>query len=615
MSLNDCDKANESRWWSGWSPSLISIFIAAMLAPGAGLASIAFDSPENGSGVEGEIFFEAFDGVSQSWIVDTGIKVKDLLTNPTAYDGWAVNLGIGSVSPYSAGSVAPMCVSGEPGCGLPALPNTAVWGVKGARDDGYFSLGNAGFDPQSPANLTGAVATAATTPDDAGVAGFDTLIGMVKNHAQSAWVKEFNTSGTAPNYPQNLFQSFTNVDDAYYMNLGPDWLASIGFSNDAPISTTSMPFYFLTSDGRSGVVGNHGQPIGTWTFSGNRLTFRTSCSLDGVTVSSGSKRGFYSVQTAATDAACQEKSQERTCTAGQLGGSADYQYAACQPDAAASCTLDGKTVAHGRSDVFFSVRTAANSAACQAASQSRTCNNGTLDGSPDYQYAACQPDAAASCTLDGKTVAHGRSDVFFSVRTAASQAACAAVSQQRTCNNGALDGAASYQYANCEITTPPPIPTPANCALPWGGTLASGGSVDVYPTAASTQCGNLKKVLTCSNGTLNGGGDAYKFQDCATKSLVLLTPNGGEILRAKVPQLIEWDTAGLSAKQRLNVYFSKNAGQKWKLLKKKLNPAKRLLVWKPAAGDVTQNGMVKICSVPAGDAGCVQSGQTFAIRR
>ena len=555
MSLNDCDKANESRWWSGWSPSLISIFIAAMLAPGAGLASIAFDSPENGSGVEGEIFFEAFDGVSQSWIVDTGIKVKDLLTNPTAYDGWAVNLGIGSVSPYSAGSVAPMCVSGEPGCGLPALPNTAVWGVKGARDDGYFSLGNAGFDPQSPANLTGAVATAATTPDDAGVAGFDTLIGMVKNHAQYAWVKEFNTSGTAPNYPQNLFQSFTNVDDAYYMNLGPDWLASIGFSNDAPISTTSMPFYFLTSDGRSGVVGNHGQPIGTWTFSGNRLTFRTSCSLDGVTVSSGSKRGFYSVQTAATDAACQEKSQERTCTAGQLGGSADYQYA------------------------------------------------------------SCQPDAAASCTLDGKTVAHGRSDVFFSVMTAASQAACAAVSQQRTCNNGALDGAASYQYANCEITTPPPIPTPANCALPWGGTLASGGSVDVYPTAASTQCGNLKKVLTCSNWTLNGGGDAYKFQDCATKSLVLLTPNGGEILSAKVPQLIEWDTAGLSAKQRLNVYFSKNAGQKWKLLKKKLNPAKRLLVWKPAAGDVTQNGMVKICSVPAGDAGCVQSGQTFAIRR
>jgi hypothetical protein len=234
--------------------SVLATAVALALGANVASASIAYDSPENGSGWEGEVFLEAFNGTNTSYIYDTGLRVRDFITN-TGVDGWTINLT---------------------SLGLPTLPAGSVWGVKGARDDGYFSLNSAGWDPQSPANLTGAVATAATTPDDAGVAGFDALIGMVKNHAQSAWQKEFDTSGTPPNYPQNLFQSFTSVDDAYYANLGPQWNSTIGFDSDAPVSTTSLPFYFLTSNGSNGVVGKNGMPFGTWTFNGSQLTYNAA---------------------------------------------------------------------------------------------------------------------------------------------------------------------------------------------------------------------------------------------------------------------------------------------------------------------------------------------------
>ncbi|TSC86908.1 MAG: PKD domain-containing protein [Parcubacteria group bacterium Gr01-1014_8] len=54
-----------------------------------------------------------------------------------------------------------------------------------------------------------------------------------------------------------------------------------------------------------------------------------------------------------------------------------------------SCTLDGVTVAHGATRKFYLHRDEVSSSQCQTNSIDRTCNNGVLSGATSYQYAAC----------------------------------------------------------------------------------------------------------------------------------------------------------------------------------------------------------------------------------
>ena len=67
-----------------------------------------------------------------------------------------------------------------------------------------------------------------------------------------------------------------------------------------------------------------------------------SCSLDGVIVSSGSGRTFYSTTT--TTGSCSSYSQYRTCTNGVLSGSSTYRYS--------SCIVDGGTCFEGNEEVL-----------------------------------------------------------------------------------------------------------------------------------------------------------------------------------------------------------------------------------------------------------------------
>lgn len=71
----------------------------------------------------------------------------------------------------------------------------------------------------------------------------------------------------------------------------------------------------------------------------------------------------------------------------------------------ASCSLDGETVIHGASFLFFNAQTSAN---CLGASQLRTCTFGNLDGDPSYQYASCGPtgcDSIGDACSDGSIYA------------------------------------------------------------------------------------------------------------------------------------------------------------------------------------------------------------------
>lgn len=106
-----------------------------------------------------------------------------------------------------------------------------------------------------------------------------------------------------------------------------------------------------------------------------------------------------------------------------------------------SCTLDGQTVAHGASHTFYSSRSNND---CAGISQVRTCNDGTLDGDPGYQYASC----GAGCNVaPWGAIDHGASVTAFQAATV-SNAPC--VKQTRTCTDGTLSG--TYAHDNCEGT-------------------------------------------------------------------------------------------------------------------------------------------------------------------
>ncbi|OGG72990.1 hypothetical protein A3A38_01085 [Candidatus Kaiserbacteria bacterium RIFCSPLOWO2_01_FULL_53_17] len=57
----------------------------------------------------------------------------------------------------------------------------------------------------------------------------------------------------------------------------------------------------------------------------------------------------------------------------------------------------------------------------------------------------------ASCTLDGVTVLHGQSWIFYSTNTVQSPNTCSSVAQTRTCTNGTLSGSNTYNRASCTV--------------------------------------------------------------------------------------------------------------------------------------------------------------------
>ena len=199
-------------------------------------------------------------------------------------------------------------------------------------------------------------------------------------------------------------------------------------------------------------------------------------------------------------------SQTRTCSNGTLSGS--YTNSSCSVAACASCTSPwGTTVVHGSSITAY----LSNSAAT-CTSQTRTCNNGTLSGS--YIYQTC----TRSCTLPwGGTVASGSSFTAYQSSSVPYGSSC--VSQTRTCTDGTLSG--SYSNQTCNVAAP------ASCSLPWGGTVAHGGSVTAY-ASGSVPCGSscTSQTRTCSNGTLSG---SYTNSSCSVTPCPCTLPWGGTL--------------------------------------------------------------------------------------
>lgn len=195
-----------------------------------------------------------------------------------------------------------------------------------------------------------------------------------------------------------------------------------------------------------------------------------TCTVDGIEVAHGASHTFYTstVPTPCSGWGClQERgdgnqvqagtcasiSQSRTCTDGTLSGTSTYQYGQCAPNGQRWCKLDGVYVQHNTSRTFYTSSSAPFGQACTQLGQSRTCVDGTLQGSTSYSRATCTATAAAACTLDSQTVAHSQSYGFYSRQSVPAGDTCDVYKQTRTCNDGTLSGNTSFKYRACSVAT------------------------------------------------------------------------------------------------------------------------------------------------------------------
>lgn len=178
-----------------------------------------------------------------------------------------------------------------------------------------------------------------------------------------------------------------------------------------------------------------------------------SCEIDGITVSGGTTRTFYTSRVGSGENGCAAIDQERTCANGVLGGSANYKYAYCAPNGQRYCVQDGAYVAHNTNRTFYSMQNPSFGSTCSQFAVSRSCTDGTLNGSSAYQYASCTEPTGASCALDGVTVSHGQTYTFYSRSSAPSGGTCAQYAQARTCIDGILSGSTSFDESTCSNST------------------------------------------------------------------------------------------------------------------------------------------------------------------
>jgi peptidoglycan hydrolase-like protein with peptidoglycan-binding domain len=246
-------------------------------------------------------------------------------------------------------------------------------------------------------------------------------------------------------------------------------------------------------------------------------THFASCSIDGVTLSSGQSGLFYSSPGVQTPTTCASISQMRLCTNGSLSGSPAYQYATCsQSSAPLSCTKDGVTLQSGIAHAFYNLQTVPFGSVC--ASQTRACANGQLSGDTSYQYAGCstlaqtaaqvtQTQTPLSCTFNSHSIPAGQSVAAYQTASVAFGSQCA--SEQRLCTNGSLSG--SYNFASCAPADP------LSC-MQNGVSVAHGSSKTFYSTAGvnfGDSCANYVQSRACQNGTLSGS-TLYQYVSCTT---------------------------------------------------------------------------------------------------
>jgi hypothetical protein len=564
---------------------------ASALALGASSAMAALGN--NG------LFLEVWNGSAdpaqaRSYIKDLGISLDAFMAAPECFNY--------AVQDLSADPELQALASGG------TFPPGTVWAVQAYNDDGYASLQAAGSS-NDPANHTGMLSTVATPAellDDvfSSYPAFSDPLEAMKGHLAAASVENARSFGAAdPGYYQ---------EDSVWNELMNN---TVGFSSAGTLAGGgSLGMYFLTvdiNDFFSGVVGRDGAPLGSWRFDGQQISFTsassaqpstcpatTQCELPwGGKLTSGQSATAYK-DANSTD--CEANKESRVCANGVLSGS--YTQQSCAAIVPQSCDLPwGGTLASGQSVEAYQ---SASSDNCDAAKETRACDNGTLSGS--YANASCVSTAPQACDLPwGGSLASGLSVEAYA---SASSEDCAAIQETRSCDNGTLSG--SHPEPACTTV----VAGPKSCALPWGGTLASGESVEAYQSATSIYCDSFKETRACQDGALSG---SFEQPACALPTgsyLWMVAPNGGESWRTGIRQYIEWTSGGIPENKRLNLYFSEDGGKQWRLVKRGLRNVGHA-IWKPGSKRVTEHGLMKLCVAKPGKSAalCDSSDQAFSV--
>ncbi|BBL77063.1 hypothetical protein [Methylomagnum ishizawai] len=333
-------------------------------------------------------------------------------------------------------------------------------------------------------------------------------------------------------------------------------------------------------------------------FANESCSATQACDLPwGGTLASGQSVAAY--QSASSDD-CAAIQETRTCEDGTLSGSYTEQTCATTPKA---CALPwGDILPSGESVTAYQ---SATSADCESAAntETRICDNGTLSGS--FANQSCSAPLLACDLPWGGRISSGESVAAYQ-EAVSTDCEAAANKQTRTCDDGVLGG----EYTNAACTAP------KACDLPWGGRIASGDSVTAYQTATSLYCDSdaLKETRACDNGVLDG---SFTSPSCAAPTgtfLWMIAPNGGETWKTGVRQYIEWASGNLPGNKRLNLYFSKDGGKQWRLVKGKFKNTGHV-IWTPGNKLVTETGAIRLCTVGSkrSPALCDTSDQVFTV--
>ncbi len=200
----------------------------------------------------------------------------------------------------------------------------------------------------------------------------------------------------------------------------------------------------------------------------------------------------------------------RVCTAGVLTGTGNY--IACNRKVPANCSSPWKEdVAHGQSRAAFASPTVPYGQACPQ--ETRTCNDGALSGT--YQYNAClvAPPLACKPPWAGGEIPHGTNVSAYSSATVNYGQDCSMVQQLRVCNNGTLLGSSNYSLPTCSVLPP------RNCTSPWGAQIAHGGSIEAYfapqvPFGQSCRTNAAYETRRCNDSVLSG---SFTYGNCTMR--------------------------------------------------------------------------------------------------
>lgn len=145
--------------------------------------------------------------------------------------------------------------------------------------------------------------------------------------------------------------------------------------------------------------------------------------------------------------------------------------------------------------------------------------------------------------------------------------------------------------ATCPSPEPDPGTDTGNGNGNGTGTDTGNGSGTGTDTGTDTGTGSGTGTDTGSTPTDTSGGTSNQG---TSVNLKMVSPKPGDTLQAGVRLSIGWTSGNVDSKQRLKLYYSKDGGSHWKLIKKGLR-VNGYYLWKPRKKHLSEQGLLAIC--------------------